>query len=312
MKRFKNKQIKETLTVAALLCLGASLSGCGGTPSSSSDSAAPGKPLVLTTFTVLQDMAQNVAGDHLEVRSITKPGAEIHDYQPTPSDLKSAQKAKLILNNGLDLERWFTKFTADLDAKKVNVSQGVEPIPITEGDYKGKPNPHAWISPKNGALYVKNMAKAFCDLDAKNCSEYQENAKQYGAKIEKVGEDITSTLSQLDPSQRTLVSCEGAFSYLTRDYNLNEKFLWGVNAEGALTPSRVAEVEDYVKQNHVPAVFCESTVGDKMRPVVEATGAKFGGELYVDSLSDSDGDVPTYLDLLRYDADLITRGLTQK
>ena len=210
------------------------------------------------------------------------------------------------------MERWFTKFTADLDAKKVNVSQGVEPIPITEGDYKGKPNPHAWMSPKNGALYVKNMAKAFCDLDAKNCSEYQENAKQYGAKIEKVGEDITSTLSQLDPSQRTLVSCEGAFSYLTRDYNLNEKFLWGVNAEGALTPSRVAEVEDYVKQNHVPAVFCESTVGDKMRPVVEATGAKFGGDLYVDSLSDSDGDVPTYLDLLRYDADLITRGLTQK
>lgn len=304
-------------TCAALSLVALSLTGCGNDAKTSNDKAESpqadtGKPIVLTTFTVLQDMAKNVAGDHLEVRSITKPGAEIHDYQPTPSDIKSAKDAKLILNNGLGLERWFEKFTADLDAKTVNVSQGVKPIPIEEGDYKGKPNPHAWMSPKNGALYVANISKAFCELDAKNCDDYQANAKKYAAEIEKVGDDINTTLSGLDPKQRTLVSCEGAFSYLTRDYNLNEKYLWGVNAEGALTPSRVAEVEDYVKESKVPAVFCESTVGEKMKPIVESTGVKFGGELYVDSLSDANGDVPTYLDMLKYDAKLITNGLTGK
>lgn len=268
--------------------------------------------MVLTTFTVLQDMAQNVAGEHLEVRSITKPGAEIHDYQPTPSDLKAAGKARLILNNGMGLERWFEKFTAELDAKTAVVSAGIEPIPIAEGDYEGKPNPHAWMSPKNGAIYAKNTATAFCDLDAAHCDDYKANAKKYGAEIEKVGEDINAQLSGLDPKQRTLVTCEGAFSYLTRDYNLGEKYLWGVNAEGALTPSRVAEVEKYVKDSQVPAVFCESTVGEKMQPIVESTGVKFGGELYVDSLSEDGGDVPTYLDLLRYDAKLITKGLTGK
>lgn len=308
----------KIITVPAVLSLVAiGLTGCGAnagekTAAGQTPHETEGKPIVLTTFTVLQDMAKNGAGDHLDVRSITKPGAEIHDYQPTPSDLKSAKDAKLILNNGLGLERWFEKFTADLDAKTANVSEGVKPIPIAEGDYEGKPNPHAWMSPKNGALYVHNIAKAFCDLDATNCNDYKANADKYAADIEKVGEDINTTLSSLDPKQRTLVSCEGAFSYLTRDYNLNEKYLWGVNAEGALTPSRVAEVENYVKESKVPAVFCESTVGEKMKPIVESTGVKFGGELYVDSLSEADGDVPTYLDLLKYDAKLITDGLTGK
>lgn len=301
--------------VSSLVAIG--LSGCGaGASEKDASGEAPhetdSKAVVLTTFTVLQDMAQNVAGEHLEVRSITKPGAEIHDYQPTPSDLKAAGKAKLILNNGMGLERWFEKFTADLDAKTAVVSAGIEPIPIAEGDYEGKPNPHAWMSPKNGKIYAKNMAKAFCDLDSAHCSDYEANAKKYGAEIEKVGEDINAQLGGLNPKQRTLVTCEGAFSYLTRDYNLGEKYLWGVNAEGALTPSRVAEVEKYVKDSQVPAVFCESTVGEKMQPIVEATGVKFGGELYVDSLSEDGGDVPTYLDLLRYDAKLITKGLTGK
>lgn len=274
--------------------------------------AEGGKPLVLTTFTVLQDMAQNVAGEHLIVRSITKPDAEIHDYQPTPSDLKDAQGAKLVINNGLGLERWFEKFSANIDAPTAVVSDGVKPLPIAEGDYQGRPNPHAWMSPEAGAKYVDNMAKAFCDLDAKHCQDYQANAASYGAKIKEIGEKMSAELAAIPKKQRVLVTCEGAFSYLAKDQNLTEKYLWGVNAEGALTPKRVADIEEYVKKNRVPAVFCETTVGDKMRPIVESTGVKFGGELYVDSLSGPDGPVPTYLDLLQYDADLITKGLTGK
>ncbi|MCI6584656.1 MAG: metal ABC transporter substrate-binding protein [Mobiluncus porci] len=311
IKKTRKKALSVLAVSLAVLALAACTGANGGNENKSTSAASKGeKPVVLTTFTVLQDMAQEVAGDHLEVRSITKIGAEIHDYQPTPSDIKSAQGAKLILNNGLGLERWFEKFSAELDAKPITVSAGVEPIDIQEGDYRGKPNPHAWMSPKNGSIYVKNMAKAFCELDAENCQDYKANADSYAQKITEIGDKISEELRTLPEAKRTLVTCEGAFSYLTRDYGLNELYLWAVNAEGALTPSRMAKVEQYVSENQVPAVFCESTVGDKMQPVVESTGVKYGGELFVDSLSEPDGPVPSYLELLQYDANLITTGLT--
>ncbi|MDO4666198.1 MAG: metal ABC transporter substrate-binding protein [Actinomycetaceae bacterium] len=302
----KNKVIRALVVGAAMLAT--VLAGCGkGTAA-----VEHKKPQVLTTFTVIADMAKNVAGDRLDVSSITKPDAEIHDYQPTPEDIKRAEGADLILNNGLGLERWFQKFVSNTKAKTADLSEGVTPIPIAEGDYKGKPNPHAWMSPDAGVKYVNNIVKAFSALDPDGKAQYEANGRKYAAEIEKVGKEMEGELEKLPKDQRALVTCEGAFSYLARDTGLQEKYLWGVNAEGALTPARVADVENFVKTNKVPAVFCESTVGDKMKPVVQSTGAKFGGTLYVDSLSGPDGDVPTYLDLLRYDANLITKGLTSK
>ena len=311
---------KRALTVATAAITSVTMIGLAGcssdqkadSPKQSDSGKSMEKPLVLTTFTVLRDMAQNVAGDNLDVQSITAPDEEIHDFQPSPDDVKKATKAKLVLNNGLGLERWFDKFTEQSGAKSVVVSEGVTPIPIAEGDYQGKPNPHAWMSPKAGIKYVDNIAKAFQELDPEHKDDYAKNAEAYKAKISDVDKKMETELAKVPENQRALVTCEGAFSYLARDAKLTEKYLWGVNAEGALTPKRMADVQDYVKQNKVPAVFCESTVGDKMKPVVEATGAKFGGVLYVDSLTKEGGDAPTYLDLLRYDANLITAGLTQK
>ncbi|WP_080792048.1 metal ABC transporter substrate-binding protein [Corynebacterium pacaense] len=286
------------------------LSACadGSTPSGDS-------PLVLTTFTVLEDMAENVAGDHLRVESITKPGAEIHNYEPTPSDLTEAAKADLILNNGLGLERWFEKFTSDSDATRVDLSEGVEVIDIRGGDYNGTPNPHAWMSPRNGQIYVDNMVQAFSELDPANSSDYENNGKEYKKKLADVGSTLDTELSVLPRDQRTLVTCEGAFSYLARDASLNELYLWPVNAESEGTPQQIATLEDEVRASGVPMVFCESTVNtNAMQQVAEATGANFRtndeGMLYVDSLSASDGPVPTYLDLLRHDADTIIAGLT--
>lgn len=264
---------------------------------------------MLTTFTVIADMAQNVAGDYLDVQSITKPNQEIHEYQPTPDDIKRAEGAQLILNNGFGLERWFEKFVQNSKATTVVLTEGIDPIAIGEGDYKGKDNPHAWMSPKAAEVYIDNMVKAFSDLDPDHAAQYAENGAAYKEKISAVGQKMLTELDKIPENQRVLVTCEGAFSYLARDMNLKEMYLWAVNAEGALTPRRVAEVEQYVKDSGVRAVFCESTVGDKMKPIVQSTNAIFGGTLYVDSLSDPDGDVPTYLDLLQYDADLITKGL---
>lgn len=282
------------------------LAGCAGP-----DTAADDRPVVLTTFTVLADIAQNVAGDHLRVESITKPGAEIHGYEPTPGDIRKATDADLIVDNGLNLEVWFAQFFESMDAPHVVASDGVEVIDITEDAYAGKPNPHAWMSPANVQLYVDTMAAAFSDLDPAHAEEFAANAAAYKAELQQVQDDLAASLSELPANERALVTCEGAFSYLARDAGLTESYIWAVNAEQQATPRQIAAVIEFVNDNDVPAVFCESTVSDRaMQQVVEATDATFGGILYVDSLSTADGPVPTYLELIRHDADVIIAGLT--
>lgn len=279
--------------------------GCGAIE------ADDGKPTVLTTFTVLADIAANVAGEHLTVESITKPGAEIHGYEPTPGDIKKAAKADLILDNGMNLEAWFGQFVEDSEAAHVTVSDGVAPMSITEDAYQGKPNPHAWMSPLNVRTYVDNMVTAFSELDPGHAADFRANGDKYKAELQRVNDELVAELSVLPQHQRALVTCEGAFSYLARDAGLTEKYIWPVNAEQQATPQQITSAIEFVRANQVPAVFCESTVSDApMRRVVEATGASFGGVLYVDSLSAPDGPVPTYLELIRHDADLIGAALT--
>jgi len=288
------------------------LSGCaGGSEESSPRGDDGGRPVVLTTFTVLADIARNVAGDHLTVESITKDGAEIHDYEPTPQDVAKASRADLILDNGLGLEAWFDQFVAASGAPRVDVSSGVETIDITGGARAGEPNPHAWMSPSGTVTYVDNMAAAFSDLDPENAEDYRQNASDYSEELREVQETLVAALADVPESQRVLVTCEGAFSYLARDAGLRELYLWPVNSEEEGTARQVAAVIDQVRADDVPAVFCESSVPLRaMQQVVDATGATFGGTLYVDSLSLSDGVVPSYLDLIRHDATTIADGLT--
>ncbi|MCU1516928.1 MAG: iron-binding protein [Pseudarthrobacter sp.] len=292
---------------SAVVVLSLSLAACGG---GASGNGGDDKPVVLTTFTVLADVARNVAGDKLTVESITKAGAEIHGYEPTPGDIRKAAKADLILDNGLNLEAWFGQFVEDLDVPHAVVSDGVEVMSISEDSYQGKPNPHAWMSPVNVQIYVDNMVKAFSDLDPDNAAAFKANGDAYKAELQAVQDEMKASLTALPENQRALVTCEGAFSYLARDAGLKEVYIWAVNAEQQATPQQITRAIEYVKANQVPAVFCESTVSDApMQQVVGATGAKFGGVLYVDSLSEADGPVPTYLDLIRHDADLITKAL---
>lgn len=267
--------------------------------------------MVVTTFTVLADIAVNVAGGHVKVESLTKPGAEIHGYEPTPGDIKKAAKADLILDNGLNLEGWFAQFVSGIEVEHVTVSDGVRPMDITGDAYRGKPNPHAWMSPLNVRVYVDNMVTAFAELAPEHAADFRANAERYKARLQQVHDELVAAVSALPRAQRALVTCEGAFSYLARDAGLSERYIWPVNAEAQATPQQITGVIEFVRDNAIPAVFCESTVSDApMRRVVETTGAKFGGVLYVDSLSAADGPVPTYLDLIRHDAETIAAALT--
>lgn len=266
---------------------------------------------VLTTFTILSDMANNIACGYLEIDSITKVGAEIHGYEPTPSDVAKAQDADLVIYNGLGLERWFEKFMTNVqDVTSINASDGVNLIPIAEGDYIDKPNPHAWMSPKNAHLYVQNMLAAFIVLDPEHEAEYTANAAAYSAQLDAVDTFLRDNLAAVPVEHRFLVSCEGAFSYLTRDYDLQELYMWPINADQTGTPKQIAKVIDNVQDNAIPAVFCESTVNnDPMLAVSQQTGARFGGMMYVDSITGPDGEAPTYLKLLERDAATLVSGL---
>lgn len=250
------------------------------------------KPLrVVTTFTVIQDMAQNVAGDAAIVESITKPGAEIHEYRPTPRDIVKAQSADLVIWNGLYLERWFEKFFNNVEnVPSVVVSDGIDPMGIREGAYTGKPNPHAWMSPTNAVIYVENIRKALVKYDPDNAETYNTNAAAYTAKLKAMDEPLRKRLAAIPKEQRYLVTSEGAFSYLARDYGMRELYLWPINADQMGTPRQVRHVIDEVRKHKVPVVFSESTVSDKpARQVAKETGARYGGVLYVDSLSEEIG-----------------------
>jgi len=266
---------------------------------------------VVTTFTIIADMAANVAGDSADVVSITKPGSEIHNYQPTPKDIVRAHGAGLILWNGLNLEQWFEKFLANLSGvPSVVVSDGVQPMSIVEGPYSGKPNPHAWMSPTDALTYVDNIARAMSEQDPENAAAYKANAENYKSEIEARIAPIRDTLAAIPDNQRWLVTSEGAFSYLARDFNLKELFLWPVNADQQGTPQQVRHVIDAVRANNIKAVFSESTISPAAaKQVARETGARYGGVLHVDSLSGPEGPVPTYLDLLSATTQTIAKGL---
>ncbi|AYW92938.1 iron/manganese ABC transporter substrate-binding protein YfeA [Yersinia pseudotuberculosis] len=268
---------------------------------------------VVTTFTIIQDIAQNIAGDVAVVESITKPGAEIHDYQPTPRDIVKAQSADLILWNGMNLERWFEKFFESIkDVPSSVVTAGITPLPIREGPYSGIANPHAWMSPSNALIYIENIRKALVEHDPAHAETYNRNAQAYAEKIKALDAPLRERLSRIPAEQRWLVTSEGAFSYLAKDYGFKEVYLWPINAEQQGIPQQVRHVIDIIRENKIPVVFSESTISDKpAKQVSKETGAQYGGVLYVDSLSGEKGPVPTYISLINMTVDTIAKGFGQ-
>ena len=269
------------------------------------------RPVVLTTFTILADMARQVAGDRLQVKSITKPGAEIHGYEPSPRDLEQASNADLIVENGLGLELWARRFVQSAaDVPTVTLTEGMQPLFIEGDAYAGKPNPHAWMSPLRAQGYVDRLVDAFSQLDPEGAQLYRDNGNSYKLQLENLDAELRNLLAVIPQKQRVLVSCEGAFSYLAQDYGFDEAYLWPVNAESQISPRRMARLIERVKNDQIPAVFCETTVSDKaQREVARASGARFGGSFYVDSLSKRNGPAPTLLDLQRHNVKLIRQGL---
>jgi len=268
------------------------------------------KEVILASFTVLADIIKNVAKDEFVVRSLIQPGVEVHGYQPTPSDLVRASNAFVFVDNGFGFELWAEKFVSNLKVKRITVAEDLDPVFISEDFYKGKPNPHAWISPKRGLLYVDILVDSLSELRPSKRKFFEENGKIYKERLSNLDKEFSLFINNLNKNRRYLVSCEGAFSYLTNDYGLEEVYLWPVNAESQITPKRMARTISLVKDKNVPSVFCESTVSNESQMVVaNETGANFGGNLFVDSLSENSGPASSYIKMLEHNLDLIKKGL---
>jgi manganese/iron transport system substrate-binding protein len=309
--RFRDGAQGERPDRRTFLAAAAVLSAAAVLPAPAVIAQARARPLrVATTFTIIQDIAQNVAGSAAVVDSITRPGAEIHDYQPTPQDVVRAQGADLVLWNGLNLELWFEKFFGNLNNMPSAVlTEAIAPMGIKDGPYQDKPNPHAWMSATNALVYVENIRRALATADPANADIYAANARAYGARIQALDAPLRARMARVPEAQRWLVTSEGAFSYLIRDYGWREAYLWPINADQQGTPQQVRRLIDLVRKNRIPVVFSESTISDRsMRQVARETGARYGGVLYVDSLSAADGPVPTYLKLLETTVETIVKG----
>lgn len=307
--------IGPTVAAGALIL---ALSACAPATNDENAHASGDRPVVVTTFSVLEDMAAHVGGERIEVRSIVPRGAEIHEYDPTPSDIRGAAEADLVMENGLGLETWFEQFTAHSGAETVTLTEDIDPIPVTQLD--GHPdaagagdsmpvNPHAWVSPVAGQGYVTAIEEALSGLSPEDSQYFQDNAQQLINDLQEIDAQARVRFEALGGGAH-LVTCEGAFSYLTEEYGLGEHYLWPLNAENEGTPAQAEAQVRYVQEHQIPTVFCESTVNDSaQRQVVEATGAELGEPLHVDSLSDDSGPVPSYQDLLKHTLETIAEGL---
>ena len=247
---------------------------------------------VVTTFTVLADMAQNVAGEAADVVSVTRAGAEIHGYQPTPGDLRRSVDADLILWNGLNLELWFEQFLDNLgDVPSVTLTEGIDPISIASGSYEGlDQSPRLDGSGQRTRLCRQHRARLERSGSGECSESMQPTPPLTRNRSKRPSRHCGKKSLSIPDDQRWLVTCEGAFSYLARDFGMKELYLWPMNADAVGTPQQVRRVIDTVHEENIPVVFCESTVNtDPARQVARETGAVYGGELYVDSLSEADG-----------------------
>ncbi|MFW5995236.1 MAG: metal ABC transporter solute-binding protein, Zn/Mn family [Spirochaetia bacterium] len=295
---------------AAVLVLSTAAPLCAGGQSEASDENGADRPVVTTTFTIIEDFASRVAGEEAEVRNLTPAGAEVHEYELRPQDFVNLEEADIVFYNGFDIEQWIRQVreVASGNAKIVPVAEraDVSTISIQMGEYEGRPDPHLWMDPGRAIGYVEVIRDELSDLDPESADAYERNAAEYIAELEQLEDELHETLSVIPENRRILITSEEAFLYFASAFDFEHQGIWGTNHEDEGTPEQLARVIDLVRERRPPAVFWESTISDRhVRSVASDTGVRVAGPLYVDSISASDPEVSDYASLLRANVRLL-------
>ncbi|MCF6411260.1 metal ABC transporter substrate-binding protein [Alkalihalobacillus sp. EGI L200015] len=293
------------------------LAACGGNEDAQGNSE---KLQVVTTYSILQDMVKNVGGDKVEVHSMVKIGANPHEYEPLPEDLKKTADADAVFYNGLNLEAgnsWFEKLLGTTgkdgeDAPVFRLSEGVEPKYLTSKGKEGEEDPHAWLDVSNGIKYVENVRDGLIKVDPENKETYEKNAAEYISKLKGLHEDAKNSFNEIPKEKRYLITSEGAFKYFSDAYDIESGYIWEINAENQGSPDQIRQVVDLIKEKDIKVLFLETSIDARsMEAVSRETGVPIGGKVFTDSLGKPGGDGDTYIDMMKWNIDTIREQLNK-
>lgn len=299
--------------IKVLVLLLGILYGGSGIAFAQGGSALPGgKPKVVATFTIVYDMARNLAANRLQVQTFMPIGADPHQYDPIPGDAEMVANADLILTNGLHFEGWLDELiaTAGGNARKVRVTRGI--TPLESPDFENAEDPHAWTDPLNGLIYARNIRDAFIALDPAGEAEFNAAYEAYAAEIKATHRYIDSLIAQIPEEKRVLITSHDAFRYFANRYGLQVANLQGTSTESEVQMQDFQQVLEVIQEYGVPCVFTESTINPKMmKQLAKDTKVILGGGLFSDSLGDEDSPAATYISMLRHNARVIHDGITR-
>jgi len=312
---------REAKARAALLfsVLAGLIVSLAGLPAGAQESA--GRLKVVATFSILGDLARNVGGDRADVVTLVGPNSDIHVYTPTAADAQSVRSARLLIVNGLGLEGWLPRLIESSGSKAsvVVASNGVAPRKIDAGEIlsrhhePGSLDPHAWQSVANVAIYVTNIRDAMAAADPSNATIYKANADAYLAILKRLDQDIQGAVAQIPPVRRKVISTHAAFGYFAAAYGITFLAPQGVSTDSEPSARDIAGLITQIKSEKIPAVFLENISDPRLiRQIASESGAAMGGTLYSDSLTDADGEAPTYIELMEHNIKTIVSALANR
>jgi zinc/manganese transport system substrate-binding protein len=264
---------------------------------------------LVATFSMLGDFARNVGGERVSVTTLVGPNGDVHVYTPAPSDAQKIADAKLVIINGLGLEGWLSRLvqSAGSKATMITASQGITPRKLgVDAD------PHAWQSVANAKIYVANIRDALVAADPAGAGIYRANADRYLANLDALDRDVRAAVAQIPEGRRKVISTHDAFGYFAAAYGIEFIAPQGVSTESEASARDIAAIITQIKASKIPAVFLENISDPRlMRRISTETGARIGGTLYSDSLTDEKGDAPTYIDMVRHNIKALTSALSK-
>ena len=262
---------------------------------------------VVASFSIIGDFVRNVGGDRISVTTLVGPNGDVHVYTPAPADAKRIADAKLLVVNGFGLEGWLPRLVQSSGSKAVIVTatDGITPLKLDQAA-----DPHAWQSVVDARIYVGNIRDALVTADPADAAAFRANAASYLAKLDALDREVRSSVAQIPPARRKVISTHGAFGYFAAAYGVEFIAPLGVSTESEASARDIAGIITQIRSEKIPAVFLENISDVRLiRRISAETGAKIGGTLFSDSLSDEKGDAPTYIELVRHNIKALTSAL---
>jgi zinc/manganese transport system substrate-binding protein len=313
----RNSRVRAVLLLCSVLA--SFIASFMAQPARAQDKAARLK--VVATFSILGDLARNVGGDRADVATLVGSNSDIHVYTPTAADAQSVRSARLLIVNGLGLEGWLPRLIESSGSKAIVVtaSNGVAPRKIDAGELlsrhhePGSLDPHAWQSVANVAIYVANIRDTMVAADPANAEIYKANADAYLSILKRLDHDIRDAVAQIPPDRRKVISTHAAFGYFAAAYGITFLAPQGVSTDSEPSARDIAGLITQIKTEKIPAVFLENISDPRLiRQIASESGAAVGGTLYSDSLTDADGEAPTYIELMGHNIKTIVSALAKR